>query len=920
LIIDAGICSGQTYTLPSGAVVMTPGVYKDTLYYITGCDSLHRTINLSIQNPQSQLLNPVICTGQSYTLPGGTVVNSSGIYNDTLYYLSGCDSLYSTVNLTVQTSIQINLYDTICAGQVYVLPWGAVTNNSGIYRDTVRYISTGCDSLYNTVDLFVLSSALTITADASICNGQSYTLPWGTVVNTTGTYIDTTRYLGSGCDSLYYIVNLVVQPVQTSITNAFICTGQAYTLPSGTVVNSTGIYRDTLRYSVTGCDSLYRIVDLTVQSSVTITLNPIICSGQTYSLPSGIIVSSTGIYTDTARYTTGCDSLYTTVNLTVLPASTISTNSTICSGQTYTLPWGTVVSTSGIYRDTLRYTNGCDSIYRIVDLAVQSASSSISNPAICAGQTYTLPWGTVVSTSGIYRDTLQYISGCDSLYRIITLTVQSASTINLNPVICSGQTYTLPWGTVVNISGTYRDTLRYVNTGCDSTYRIINLTVQSATTTTLNPIICSGQTYTLPWGSPANTTGIYRDTLRYTITNCDSLYRIVDLTVQSPTTIILNPIICSGQTYTLPWGVIVNGTGVYRDTLRYSSTNCDSIYRTVNLLVQSVQTLPAINAVICAGQTYTLPWGAVVNTSGIYRDTLRYINTNCDSIRRVVNLTVQSSATQTNNPIICQGQSYTLPWGMIVNTNGIYRDTLRYAFTNCDSLYRIVNLTVIPAATSSINASICQGDSYNLPWGTTVTAAGVYKDTLRSTTGCDSLVRTINLTVNPKPSIAVSKSNDINCIIGSAKLSVTGGVSYNWSPAGSLSNPVSSNPVATPTATTVYMVQATGSNGCVSSQNITVIVDFSDGDNGFLLPSAFTPNGDGKNDCFGVRTWGNISNLKLQIFNRWGELVFATTNPSKCWDGTYKGIQQSTAVFVYQVSAETNCGPVFRKGTVTLIR
>jgi len=145
-------------------------------------------------------------------------------------------------------------------------------------------------------------------------------------------------------------------------------------------------------------------------------------------------------------------------------------------------------------------------------------------------------------------------------------------------------------------------------------------------------------------------------------------------------------------------------------------------------------------------------------------------------------------------------------------------------------------------------------------------------------------------------------------------------MNYYWSHAGTLSNPTISNPLATPTATTFYTVRATGNNGCVTIDSIRVIVDNSNTDNSFQLPSAFTPNGDGKNDCFGVRTWGSISNLQLHIYNRWGELVFATTVPTRCWDGTYKGVMQTTAVFVYQVTAETICGKVYRKGTVTLLR
>jgi gliding motility-associated-like protein len=63
-----------------------------------------------------------------------------------------------------------------------------------------------------------------------------------------------------------------------------------------------------------------------------------------------------------------------------------------------------------------------------------------------------------------------------------------------------------------------------------------------------------------------------------------------------------------------------------------------------------------------------------------------------------------------------------------------------------------------------------------------------------------------------------------------------------------------------------------------------------------------------------------VSDLRFSIFNRWGDLVFFTKDPSKCWDGTFKGVEQPSSVFVYQVSGKTNCGNVFRKGTVVLIR
>ena len=86
------------------------------------------------------------------------------------------------------------------------------------------------------------------------------------------------------------------------------------------------------------------------------------------------------------------------------------------------------------------------------------------------------------------------------------------------------------------------------------------------------------------------------------------------------------------------------------------------------------------------------------------------------------------------------------------------------------------------------------------------------------------------------------------------------------------------------------------------------------------MPTAFTPNGDGINDCYGIKYWGAIRDLDFSIYNRWGELIFHTTSPSICWDGTHKGVKQDAAVFVYVVRAVTICGEAYRKGTFALIK
>jgi gliding motility-associated-like protein len=112
----------------------------------------------------------------------------------------------------------------------------------------------------------------------------------------------------------------------------------------------------------------------------------------------------------------------------------------------------------------------------------------------------------------------------------------------------------------------------------------------------------------------------------------------------------------------------------------------------------------------------------------------------------------------------------------------------------------------------------------------------------------------------------------------------------------------------------------TTSEGCTGQDTITVFVSPELAKNGIEIPNAFTPNGDGRNDCFSARFLGHITNLKLSVYDRWGNRVFYSTNPSQCWEGSYKGKQLQSDVFVYQLSATTMCGDVVKQGTVTLIR
>ena len=194
-----------------------------------------------------------------------------------------------------------------------------------------------------------------------------------------------------------------------------------------------------------------------------------------------------------------------------------SINASICSG-TYTSPNGNILSTTGIYRDTIAggSFNGCDSII-ITNLAVGNNSTTTINPISCGF--YTSPGGQTLMASGTYTETLSGFAGCDSVITI-NLTVANSTTSTINVEACDS--YNSPGGTDTwTVSGTYTDYITNA-AGCDSIITI-NLTINN-NTGTLTTQSCGS--YTSPSGNNTWTTsGTYTDILT-NVAGCDSVLTI----------------------------------------------------------------------------------------------------------------------------------------------------------------------------------------------------------------------------------------------------------------------------------------------------------------------------------------------------------------------------------------------------------
>jgi G:T/U-mismatch repair DNA glycosylase len=526
------ICINQTPYTWNGQTYNISGTYSKTLTSGAGCDSI-ATLNLTVKPVATSTTNLSICTNQTPYTWNGQAYSITGTYTKTLTSASGCDSI-ATLNLTVNSTLTSSTNTTICNNQLPYTWNGQSYTAAGTYTKTLTSAS-GCDSIA-TLNLTV-NTTLTSTTSTTICSSQ---LPYtwnGQSYTAAGTYSKTLTSI-SGCDSIVTL-NLTVNSILTSTTNTAICNNQLPYIWNGQSYSAAGTYTKTLT-SASGCDSIATL-NLTLNPSVTSTTNISICTNETPYTWNGQTYTATGTYTKTLISADGCDSI-ATLNLVVKPVVTSVTNLSICTNQTpYT--WnGQTYSTTGTYTKTLTSAAGCDSVATL-NLTVNSTLSSTTNTTICTNQ---LPYtwnGQSYTAAGTYTKTLTSASGCDSI-ATLNLTVNTTLTSTTNVTICTNQ---LPYtwnGQAYTAAGTYTKTLTSVS-GCDS-IATLNLVVNTTLTTTTNTSICTNQ---LPYtwnGQDYSAAGTYTKTLT-SVSGCDSIATL-NLTLKPVTTSTTNVSICTNQT------------------------------------------------------------------------------------------------------------------------------------------------------------------------------------------------------------------------------------------------------------------------------------------------------------------------------------------------------------------------------------
>ncbi len=190
---------------------------------------------------------------------------------------------------------------------------------------------------------------------------------------------------------------------------------------------------------------------------------------------------------------------------------------------------------------------------------------------------------------------------------------------------------------------------------------------------------------------------------------------------------------------------------------------------------------------------------------------------------------------------------------------------------------------------------------------------GTYTLEVQDTANCTEAKQT-EVVVIPSPQISFNEYDTLWAEQGYVLDAGSEGEYYIWN-TGSTSSAIIIDTAGE------YSVQVTSEDGCKSTDSVYVLWDTDP----FILPNAFTPNGDGLNDTYGVVARYDYAKLySLSIYNRWGQKIFESADINTKWDGTYKGTPCMTGSYIVRISYREYDSRIpltkVQQGTVMLVR
>jgi len=490
-------------------------------------------------------------------------------------------------------------------------------------------------------------------------------------------------WAGEACDTL-----------RAEVYDTLCCQQEAQEKYDRLVITGSGVYYDTLPSLVTGCDSIttYNIQLLADNPEIMPTESGVICDGGSM-MWRGQQLSAEGLYKDTVRFSkSGCPGQIFSIYVSVNRADTMLADTAICPGDT--LEWrGQKISQEGTYRDTARYLIGCDSVLYTLEVKINRLTATeVQDTIICDSNLVQWVWRgkQITKADTTYYDTIRYqVSGCDSVLYILNVWNAYTQRTEVYDTLCNQLNAQEKYKQfVITDMGAYSDTLASKMTGCDSivTYNIYWLMDNPDFPAAKDTMICAGEVAV--WrGKEYSVQGTYYDTLTYAATGCDSVIYTFNLTVNSPDILAVTNTICPGDS--MEWrGQMLKKEGMYYDTISSKLTGCDSMIYVMDLKVHYMVEPVVKDTFICDGNFVPWKWRgiAITKADSTYRDTIPYRSTGCDSVEYVLNVLNATTQFTEVYDTLCLIDAELYYTRLNITGTGVYVDTIPSVVSQCDSI------------------------------------------------------------------------------------------------------------------------------------------------------------------------------------------------------------------------------------------
>ena len=902
----------QQANLPAGWKIII-GQDAANLY---GCDDVEQ-VGLLIQPvicaPTASGFSVQVCANETYPYQGSNLApGSSQTFN--LKTQFGCDSLV-TVSVAALPVLSNALEVFVCANEVYT--YQGTNLQAGQTQDFTLKAANGCDSVV-TLSIKAYPNAGSSVA-AQVCAGGFYNYQGVDIA--AGSTQDFVLQTIHGCDSLV-TVSVGALPVLSNALEVFVCPNEVYTY-QGTNLQA-GQTQDFTLKAANGCDSIV-ILAVKAYPNASSTLSLQVCTGSFYSYQ-GVNVPAGSTQDFVLQTIHGCDSLVT-VSVAALPVLTKSLEVFVCPNEVYTYQ-GTNLQAGQTQDFTLKTANGCDSIVTLAVKAYPNASSSVS-AQVCTGSFYTYQ-GVNVPAGSTQDFVLQTVHGCDSLVTV-SVAALPVLTKSLEVFVCPNEVYTYQ-GANLQAGQTQDFTLKTAN-GCDS---VVTLSVKAypIAGSTVAAQVCTGSFYNYQGVDIAP--GSTQDFVLQTIHGCDSVVT-VSVAALPIATKALEVYVCPNEVYTYQGANLQ--AGQTQDFILKAANGCDSI---VTLVVKAYSNASsALSVKVCAGSFYS--YQGVNVPAGSTQDFVLQTIHGCDSI---VAISVQSIPT-TNKTVsvqLCPGETYDYQGNALSPGNYTYQFQ---GYEGCDSTVYL-NITASPALSFSLSAeascpnkasgsiAVQQLNGNSAPYAFsldgiqfqdapafTAQYAGWFTVLVRDSYNC---IFKDSIQVDALPPLVASLPNGIlACDSSSIALTpiVQGNlnqVQFKW---------WNGATEAITRATEAGTVWVDVRNAC-ETKHVEAQIQWADVADDFsyaYLPNIFMPEAqDVRNASFrpifveGIQ----VQQYRLEIYDRWGNLIFQTKQADLGWEGTLKSKIIEPGVFVWILKADIwYCGRLIhmnRSGDVTIMR